>query len=255
MNVMMDKKFYNHIIICGLGETSVQIIEELESYLQKVDENDTLLGEVRFRDYLVIESNEEAIEKMSVRWPHIAFLFGDATDDDVLEKACIRDAYGIFPVLSSEKDNLYITMAARQLNPRIRIVARTADVFNIGEKLSKGGANSVVSPNFIGGLRLVSEIARPHATEFLDEMLLDKNTKLKIAELGISRNSALCGQSLKEAGLQKKYGLLIIAVKKHGDSRYTYNPPSYAQLEHSDIIVVFGYKDQISKLKKQAAVV
>ena len=251
----MDKKFYNHIIICGLGETSVQIIEELESYLQKAVENDTSLGEVRLRNYLVIESSGEAIEKMSAKWPHIDFLVGDATDDDVLEKACIRDAYGIFPVLSSEKDNLYITMAARQLNPRIRIVARTADVFNIGKKLFQGGANSVVSPNFIGGLRLVSEISRPHSTEFLDEMLLDKNTQLKITELGVSRNSALCGLTLKEAGLPKKYGLLIIAVKKHGDSHYTYNPPSTSRIEHSDIVVVFGYRDQIAEFKKHAAVV
>ena len=251
----MDKQFQNHIIICGLGATAVQIIEELESYLEKAVENDTMIGEVRFREYLVIESSGEAIEKISAKWPNIHYLVGDATDDDVLEKACIRDAYGIFPVLSSEKDNLYITMAARQLNPRIRIIARTADVFNIGEKLFKGGANSVVSPNFIGGLRLISEISRPHTTDFLDEMLLDKNTRLKIAEIVVSPHSALCGHTLKEACLPEKYGLLIIAMKKHGDSLYTYNPPSAAQIEHSDVVVVLGYKDQIVEFKKEAAAV
>ena len=251
----MDKKFHNHIIICGLGATAVQIIEELESYLEKTVEKDIIIGEVRFRDYLVIESSSEAIEKMSTKWPNIDYLVGDATDDEVLEKACIRDAYGIFPVLSSEKDNLYITMAARQLNPRIRIVARTADVFSIGKKLFKGGANSVVSPNFIGGLRLISEIARPHATDFLDEMLRNKNTRLKIAEIVIPTNSALCGHSLKEACLPEKYGLLIIAMKKHGDSLYNYNPSSAAQIEHSDVVVVLGYKDQIVEFKKEAAAV
>ena len=234
----MDKQFQNHIIICSLGATALQIIEELESYLEKTVENETIIGEVRFREYLVIESSEEAIEKISTKWPNIHYIVGDATDDDVLEKACIRDAYGIFPVLSSEKDNLYITMAARQLNPRIRIVARTADVFNIGKKLFKGGANSVVSPNFTGGLRLISEISRPHTTDFLDEMLLDKNTGLKIAEIVVSPHSALCGHTLKEACLPEKYGLLIIAMKKHGDSLYNYNPLSAAQIEHSDAVVV-----------------
>jgi voltage-gated potassium channel len=123
-----------------------------------------------------------------------------------------RDAYGIFPVLSSEKDNLYITMAARQLNPRIRIVARTGDVFNIGKKLFKGGANSVVSPNLIGGLRLVSEMVRPHVTEFLDEMMSHKNTRSEMVEIVMSKESPFCGLSLKEACLPKKYGLLIIAM-------------------------------------------
>jgi len=251
----VDKQFHNHIIICGLGATAVQIIEELEFYLEKAVENDTMIGEVRFREYLVIENSEEAIEKVSTKWPNIHYLFGDATDDDVLEKACIRDAYGIFPVLSSEKDNLYITMAARQLNPRIRIVARTADVFNIGKKLFKGGANSVVSPNFIGGLRLISEISRPHTTDFLDEMLRNKNTRLKIVEITVSPDSALCGHTLKEESLPEKYGLLIIAMKKHGDSLYTYNPLPDAQIEHSDVVVVLGYKDQINKFKKEAAAV
>ncbi|RLB24904.1 MAG: hypothetical protein DRG73_03295 [Deltaproteobacteria bacterium] len=251
----MDKKFQNHIIICGLGSTAVQIIEELESYLEKPIENESIIGEVRFREYLVIESSGEAIDKMRAKWPNIHYLAGDATDDEVLEKACIRDAYGIFPVLSSEKDNLYITMAARQLNPRIRIVARTADVFNIGKKLFKGGANSVVSPNFIGGLRLISEIARPHATDFLDEMLRNKNTQLKIAEIVIYAHSALHGHSLKEACLPEQHGLLIIAIKKHGDSHYTYNPSYTVRLENADTIVVLGDRDQILEFKKQAAAV
>lgn len=248
----MDKEFQNHIIICGLGATAVQIIEELESYGKKAVGKDTIIGEVRFRDYLVIESSSEVIEKMSTKWPKIHYLVGDATDDDVLEKAYIKDAYGIFPVLSSEKDNLYITMAARQFNPHIRIVARTADLFNIGKKLFKGGANSVVSPNSIGGLRLVSEIARPHVTDFLDEMLRDKNTQLKIAEVVVSPNSALCGLSLREARLPEKCGLMIIAMRKHGDQFYTYNPSATERIEHADTVVVLGYRDQIVELRKQA---
>ncbi len=249
----MDKKFQGHIIICGLGATAVQIIEKLESYLEKKTVGkDTIIGEVILRDYIVIESSSEAIEKMRSKWQNIHYLIGDATDDDVLEQANISDAYGIFPVLSSEKDNLYITMAARQLNPRIRIVARTADIFNIGKKLFKGGANSVVSPNFIGGLRIVSEIARHHVTDFLDEMLRDKNTQLKMAEVVISPDSVLCGLSLKEARLPEQCGLMIIAMKKRGDKFYTYNPSAAARIENADTVVVLGYTDQIAELRRQA---
>jgi len=136
----VEKEFQDHIIICGLGATAMQIIEELESYRERSVGKDTIIGEVRLREYLVIESSREVIERTSAKWPNLYYLVGDATDDDILERAYIRDAYGIFPVLSSEKDNLYITMAARQLNPRIRIVARTADVDNIGKRLFKGGA-------------------------------------------------------------------------------------------------------------------
>ncbi len=246
----MEREFQDHIIICGLGATAMQIIEEMESYREKSAGKDTIIGEVRLRDYLVIESSREVIDKTVVKWPDLFYIIGDATDDDILERAYIKNAYGIFPVLSSEKDNLYITVASRQLNPRIRIVARTADVVNIGKKLFKGGANSVISPNSIGGLRLVSEIARPHVTDFLDDMLRDKNTLLRIAEVGVERKSLFCGLSLKEASLPEKCGLLIIAMKKRDDRFYTYNPPGSARIEPDDTLVAIGYTNQISQLTK-----
>jgi voltage-gated potassium channel len=244
----VEQEFQDHIIICGLGATAMQIIEELESYRERSAGTDTIIGEVRLRDYLVIESSKEVIDKTIDKWPNLYYIIGDAADDDILERACIRNAYGIFPVLSSERDNLYITMAARQLNPRIRIVARTADVVNIGKKLFKGGANSVISPNSIGGLRLVSEIARPHVTEFLDEMLRDKNTRLRIAEVGVEGDSMFCGLSLKEAGIPERCGLIIIAMKKRGDRFYTYNPHASSRIEPDDMLVVLGYTDQILQL-------
>jgi voltage-gated potassium channel len=247
----VEKEFQDHIIICGLGATAMQIIEELESYRERSVGKDTIIGEVRLREYLVIESSKEVIERTSAKWPNLYYLVGDATDDDILERAYIREAYGIFPVLSSEKDNLYITMAARQLNPRIRIVARTADVDNIGKRLFKGGANSVVSPNSIGGLRLVSEIVRPNVTDFIDEMLHDRTSQLKIAELIVSLDSTLCGLSLKEACLPERCGLLIIAMKKRGDHYYTYNPAPGTLIEHNDTLVTIGYRNQIVELEKQ----
>jgi voltage-gated potassium channel len=229
----------------------MQIIELLESHREKPSEKENKDEGVTYREYIVIDNSEEAIEKIRTKWPKIKCFIGDATDDDVLERACVREAYGIFPVLSSEKDNLYITMAARQFNPHIRIVSRTADVYNIGKKLFKGGANSVVSPNLIGGLRLVSEMVRPHVTEFLDEMMSHKNTRSEIAEVVISKQSSLCGCSLKEACLPGKYGLLIIAMRKRGERDYIYNPSDSALIEHADTIVVLGSRYQINEMTKR----
>ena len=247
-----DKRLKNHIIICGLGATAIHIIEEVELSREKIDAKDYNESGLVLHDYLVIDSSQEAIENIKAKWPKIKFLVGDVTDDDVLEKANIKEAYGIFPVLSSEKDNLYITMAARQLNPRIRIVARTADVYNIGRKLFKGGASSVVSPNLMGGLRLVSEIARPHATDFLDELLHQRDTRLEIEEVALSHDSSLSGLTLKEAELPKKCGMNILAVKKRGHLFYTYNPTASDRIEYGDTLVVLGYNDQIQELKKLA---
>ena len=236
------KHLKEHIIICGLGTTAMYIIDLLEPIQEKTAKH--------AHENLVIDSSEEAINKLKTQWPNISCMIGNATDDDVLEQANIREAYGIFPVLSSEKDNLYITMAARQLNPRIRIVARTADVHNTGNKLFKGGANSVISPNLMGGLRLVSEIVRPHATDFLDELLHQADPWLHIEEIIVSRDSSLSGHMLKEIELHKRCGLNIIALKKYNHTFYAYNPSDTVLIEDGDTIVVLGYSDQINKLEK-----
>ena len=238
------KQLKDHIIICGLGATAMHIIEQLESPQEKAVHH--------INENLVIDSSEEAIEKVMTKWPKMNCMIGNPTDDDVLEQANIEDAYGIFPVLHSEKDNLYITMAARQLNPQIRIVARTADVYNIGNKMFKGGASSVVSPNLLGGLRLVSEIVRPHATDFLDELLHQADPWLQIEEVIISRDSSLSGLSLKEIELPKRCGLNIIALKKRDHPFYTYNPSAIELIEDGDIVVVLGYREQIDMVKKLA---
>ena len=247
---LLGKTYKDHIIICGLGATALQIIEVLEESRETASIKEFKDSGSRFHDHVVIDVSEEAIGKIRSKWPKINYIIGDATDDDVLEQAAVKDAYGIFPTLASEKDNLYITMAARELNPSIRIVARTSDVYNIGKKLFKGGASSVVSPNFLGGLRLVSEIVRPHATEFLDELLHDATTLLQVAELSIPNRSALAGSSIEAIDLPARCGLLIIALKKRGRLTYKYSPSAEEVIEKGDSIVALGYRNQILELEK-----
>ncbi|MFC1493725.1 potassium channel family protein [Thermodesulfobacteriota bacterium] len=246
---LLGKTYKDHIIICGLGATALQIIDVLEESREKTTSKDFIDIGIIIHDYVVIDKSEEAIDRIKAKYPKLNYIIGDVTDDDVLEEANIKDAYGIFPVLSSEKYNLYITMAARQMNSSIRIVARTSDVHNIEKKLFKGGASSVVSPNFLGGLRLVSEIARPNATKFLDELLHDATTMLQVAELTIPSDSALSGLSIKAIDLPKKCGLYIIAFKKRGRLTYKYSPSAEEIIEKGDAIVVMGYIDQISNLE------
>lgn len=246
---ILGKSFKDHIIICGLGATALQIIDVLEASREKTSSKDFIDIGIKIHEYVVIDKSEEAIDRIKAKYPKLNYIIGDVTDDDILIQANIKDAYGIFPVLSSEKYNLYITMAARQMNPSIRIVARTSDVHHIEKKLFKGGASAVVSPNHLGGLRLVSEIARPNATEFLDELLHDATTMLQVAELTIPNDSALAGLSINALDLPQKCGLYIIALKKRGRLSYKYSPPAEEIIEKGDSIVVLGYIDQISSLE------
>ena len=99
-------------------------------------------------------------------------------------------AKGVGAALSSDKDNLYLVVATRQLTPTARVIARCAELNHV-DKLKRAGADAVVSPNFIGGMRMVSELVRPHVVRFLDEMLRDKNAVFRVEEVSVPSGSPL----------------------------------------------------------------
>ena len=101
------------------------------------------------------------------------YVVGDATEEDILEKAGLSRANGLIAALPLDKDNLVVTVIVRQRFPKMRIVARSAER-KFSERMLRAGANSTVSPSQIGGLRMASELIRPHVVGFLDTMLKEQ---------------------------------------------------------------------------------
>ena len=168
-------QIHDHIIVCGVGTTGVHVVEELvwtKWPLVAID-----------RDAARLERLQELTAQM------LPTVVGDATEDEVLERAGIRRARGIVAALTDDKDNLFIVVSARQLNPTLRIIAKGVDMA-AAEKLKRAGADSVVNPAFIGGVRMVSEMIRPQVVEFLDFMLRDKDKNLRIEEVVVPQGLA-----------------------------------------------------------------
>src|SRR5262245_9816873 len=141
------KRMKDHVIVCGAGSTGRNVIEEMLKTGVPV---------------IAIDVREDELKEIAAKFPKAEFgyIAGDATDDDVMSQINFTDAKGLVAALSSDKDNLYLTVSARQYNPTIRIVARCAELSHV-DKIKRSGADAVVSPNFIGGMRLVSEMMRP----------------------------------------------------------------------------------------------
>jgi len=143
-----------------------------------------------------------------------------------------------------------ITVMVRQRNPGIRIVARCTDLRFI-DKLLRAGANSTVSPNRIGGLRLASEVLRPHVVSFLDLMLKEQTRTLRIEEIEIGP-SPWVGQKVSEVELKLRFGLLLLAVKDAGGATYWANPPENLALRQGTVLIVMGDVVQIRKARSEA---
>ena len=226
------KKLNNHYIVCGGGETGCPLLEELVKNCEQV---------------VLIELDEKNIERCN-RIENLLYIKGDATDDQNLLSAGIERAAGIIVALPSDKDNLYITMTARMLNKKIRIISKMINQ-KLEPKLKKAGANSVVSPNFIGALRMASEMIRPAAVDFLDSMLRSKKQNLRIHQITVSAHSSAVGKKISESGIKDKFNLLVVGAKQNSEE-IEFNPSSSQVLKDGMTLIVMGKVDDIARARK-----
>ena len=222
-------KLSDHYIVCGGGETGTGVIAELSI------NNETVV---------LIEEDPERIQRCKSICD-LLYIQGDATDDENLISAGIDRAAGIVISLPSDKDTLYVTMTARMLNKRIRIISRITNQ-RLEPKLKKAGANAVVCPNAIGALRMASEMIRPAAVDFLDRMLRSSRGNLRIHELTVSENSSFNQKEIRQCALKERYGLLVLGAKYKG-SEIEFNPPPTRVLMAGTTLIVMGAVEEIAR--------
>ncbi len=228
------KRMKDHVIVCGAGSTGRKVIEELLKTKRPV---------------VAVDIDEDLLKDIAEKHPtaELAYITGDATADDVMSQINIKEAAGMVAALASDKDNLYLVVSARQDNPKLRIVARCAEMSHV-EKLKKAGADAVVSPSFIGGLRLVSEMVRPSVVRFLDEMMRDTRSTYRIEEVTLGESTDSYGASIAEARIREKYGMTVLAVRPKNEL-WTYNPEGDMKIGPGTTLVVLGSSEQVSKLR------
>jgi voltage-gated potassium channel len=233
------KRMKDHIVVCGAGSTGRHVIEELLTTGAAV---------------LAIDVREAELREIADRFPkaELAYLVGDATEDDIMAQMGLERARGMVAALSSDKDNLYLTVSGRQLNPNVRIVARCAELSHV-EKIRRSGADAVVSPNFIGGMRLVSELLRPAVVRFLDDMLRDKRAAYRIDEVRLGERAAGLGATLRDARIRERFGMTVLAVRASDNQSWVYNPDPDQTLAPGMTLVVLGSAEQVTELRGQAA--
>ena len=192
-----------HYIVCGIGSVGLHVVNELHATSRPF-----VVIDIDKNDEKILDPLKEAI-----------FLEGDATDDDLLLKAGIKQAKGLFAVTNDDNENLAICLTARQLSPSLRIAACCNEPRN-ANKLTRAGADAVVSPGLIGGLRIASEMIRPTVVSFLDIMLRDKEKNLRVEEITVP--ASFSGETISSLGLKKHRNILLLALKTRDD--WIYNP-------------------------------
>jgi voltage-gated potassium channel len=212
------KRLHGHYIVCGYGRVGRNVAQELGTTT---------------RHFVAVDEDEAMLEAQKEKNPELLFLHGDASDDDMLIRADIEDAKGVFAVTGDDSKNLMIALTAKQLNPNVRVVARCHELRN-AEKMKKAGADAIVSPDFTGGMRIASAMVRPHVVSFLDEMLRTEH-RLRIEEVPVPKHFE--PRSLGKLSLRSP-DYVLLAVRKHGD--WVFNPGEEFVVEPGNTLVAMA---------------
>jgi voltage-gated potassium channel len=227
----------HHLILCGLGRNGSEAARELLRQGQP---------------FVAIETNPDVISQFQAHHPGLLVITGDATQEDVLEKAGIHRATGLISSLSTDAENVYITLTAREMNPSLTIVARASHESTIN-KLKRAGANQVILPNVIGGRRMVNQLTRPSLIEFMDLVAGESGPVLHLEELRCGDNQALAGKTLAEFNIPAQTGVLVLGLKRGtAPMQLALNPQTV--LAPDDILIVMGTSEQIQQVKTLLAI-
>ncbi len=219
------KELNKHYIICGYGRMGRIIFKELEAKDIKC---------------VVIEKNTDSLEDKN----GILLVKGDATRDETLKQVGIERAIGLISVLPTDAENLYVVLSARELNPGLFVVARAGEEGS-EQKLLRAGADRVVSPYHIGGLRIAHTVLKPAVVDFIEFATKSGNIDLQLEEIPIQKGSDLAGLTLDKCGIGRELGVIIVAIKRaEGDMEF--NPTFRTHIKAGDILIAVG---EVSRLK------
>jgi voltage-gated potassium channel len=229
----MIDQLSDHFILCGAGRIGLIIADEFRRQgvpFVVIDHDPVAVHEVIRRGDLAVEA--------------------DASREDVLGKLRIDKARGLIAALGTDAENVYTILTARGLRPDLFVIAR-ADSEDAGRKMQRAGANRVVSPYQIGAIRLAQTALRPAVVDFVELATSSENLELAMEQVGIGSESALAGQTIVEANVRQRFGVIVVGIQRTG-GKMEFNPPHDAVMRAGDELVVLGRPEQLKDLEVAA---
>jgi voltage-gated potassium channel len=218
----------DHVVVCGWGRVGRAIARDLATMGTEtvvVDIDATRLGEAP-----------------------VPSVLGDATDDEVLDRAGLRRARALVAALDTDAGNLFVTLSARALRPELFIVARVRLEEN-ADKLQRAGANRVVNPQSIGGARMAAFVLQPYVTEFVDVVMHDRDIEFRLEEISVPDHSPIEGCSIRDAHIRDRTGALVLALRDQS-GRFTTNPAPETVVHAGQVIIAIGTPRDLETLQQ-----
>lgn len=225
----MLSKIKDHYIVCGYGRIGRDVTHSLVS-----------------SGLPTVVIDRSSSEELDIHENDLLFVYGDASHEDTLIKAGIKHAKGLVAAVTSEAENVFITMTARELNPGLFIISRFEET-PTKKKLLRAGANKVVNPYQIGSEKISHIILKPTISKILDFAHQRGQFALNIDELEVKNNNPLVGQTIRECRIRDEHNIIIIAIEK-SDGQIITNPGPDYRFELDDRVVMIANVPELKVL-------
>jgi voltage-gated potassium channel len=220
-----------HTVVAGFGRVGALVCDEM--------------AEVEI-PFVVVELQPAKVPEIEARG--FLYVLGDATEEKVLREAGLEQAKVLVTVMPNDAANVFITLTARQMAPSVMIVAR-AEQPSTQKKLRQAGADHVILPAVIGAHRIVSLLTNPTAVEFAELVTKRSSLAIEMDDVPIREGGPLRGQSLRNADIGRRTGVIVIAVKR-ADGHVEFPPSGDEPLDAGDSIVVLGRRSNLDQFRK-----
>ena len=230
---ILDKKINrlkDHYIVCGYGRIGRVLCKNLQN---------------KPFGLVVIEKDRELIPLMDE--DKVLYVSGDVMDEANLVKAGIKRAKGLVAVLSTDADNVFLVLTAKQLNPDLYVIARACHAKS-KSKLRAAGADNIESPYENGGKSIAHMILRPAVTNFLNLAFSVERKDIQVEEILVAPSSTLANVMLKDSGIRQRFNLIIIAIKT-SDDNMLFNPSFETVIKAEDTVIAVGEEANLKKLE------
>jgi voltage-gated potassium channel len=174
----------------------------------------------------------------------------DASREEVLTRVGIERARGLIAAMGSDAENVYAVLSARVLRPSLFIVGR-AESEDATRKLKRAGADRVISPYQIGAVQIAQTALRPAVVDFFELATSSENVELAMEEIPVAPDNPFVGQSLLQANLRHRFGVIVIGIQRE-DRRMEFNPEPETSIRRGDKLVVLGRPDSLKQLELEA---
>jgi voltage-gated potassium channel len=201
---------------------------------------------------IIVFDEKEKQEALNDGYLDVDLIKSYILDEDLLEIG-IKEAEVAICVLEDEARNLFLSLSIRNLNNKIKIIAKSEDK-DYYHRYKLAGVNKIISPYDIVVTRIDTILKKPVTIDIIHSIVFE-DTNLYFSQIDIVENSFLDGKYLSEIELEEEYNLVLVGIIDiEKSNRLQFIGDYDHKLDGGDVLVVIGPSSEIERIKNDMEV-